>query len=86
MNLRFRIYDSRKVIKEFTDLKTWQECHQFVIMIYKITKSFPKEELFALSTQLKRSGISITNIIAEGFGRHSYKEKVQLLPSPGIIC
>ncbi len=63
-------------IKEFTDLKVWQEGHNLVLIIYKITKQFPKEELYSLVDQLKRCAISITSNIAEGFGRKSYKEKV----------
>ena len=64
-------------IKSFTDLKTWQEGHKLVIMIYKITKDFPKEEIFGLVSQMQRAVVSITSNIAEGFGRQTYKEKVQ---------
>ena len=64
-------------IKEFTDLIAWKEGHKLVLMIYEITKQFPQEELFALIDQLRRSSSSITSNIAEGFGRQTYKEKVQ---------
>ncbi len=64
-------------INSFTDLKAWQEGHKLVIMIYKITKKFPKEEIFALISQMQRAAVSITSNIAEGFGRQTYKEKVQ---------
>lgn len=64
-------------IQSFTDLKAWQEGHKLVILIYKITKQFPREELFSLIDQMRRASSSITSNIAEGFGRHSYKEKVQ---------
>ena len=64
-------------IKDFTDLNTWQEGHKLVLMIYKITKSFPKNELHSLVDQMHRSAVSITSNVAEGFGRHGYKEKVQ---------
>ncbi len=64
-------------IKTFTDLKTWQEAHKLVLMIYKITKDFPKEELFGLVNQMRRAVVSITSNVAEGFSRQSYKEKVQ---------
>ncbi len=64
-------------IKEFTDLQVWKEGHQLVILIYKITKSFPKEEIYGLIDQMRRAATSITNNIAEGFGRQTYKEKVQ---------
>ena len=64
-------------IRTFTDLHTWQEAHKLVLMVYKITKEFPKEELFGLVSQMRRAAVSITSNIAEGFSRQSYKEKVQ---------
>lgn len=64
-------------IKSFTDLNAWKEGHKLVLMIYKITKTFPKEEIFGLTSQIRRCVISITSNIAEGFSRQSYKEKIQ---------
>lgn len=64
-------------IKSFTDLNAWKEAHKLVLLIYKITKQFPKEEQFGLTNQLRRAVVSITSNIAEGFSRSSYKEKVQ---------
>lgn len=68
---------NNKKIKSFTDLKVWQEGHKLVVIIYKITKSFPKEETYSLIDQMRRAVISITSNVAEGFGRKSYKEKLQ---------
>lgn len=48
-----------------------------VLIIYKATKDFPKEELFVLVNQIRRCVVSITSNIAEGFSRKSYKEKIQ---------
>jgi len=62
-------------IKSFTDLIAWKEGHALVLMTYKITKSFPKEEMFALTNQMRRCAVSITSNIAEGFSRRSYKDK-----------
>ena len=64
-------------ILNFTDLNAWKEGHKLVLMIYKITISFPKEEVFGLVIQMRRCVISITSNIAEGFSRRSYKEKLQ---------
>lgn len=69
--------NNNEKIKTFTDLYAWQEAHKLVLMIYKITKDFPKEELFGLTSQIRRATVSITSNIAEGFSRQSYKEKVQ---------
>jgi len=64
-------------IRSFTDLKVWQEGHRLVILVYKITKKFPKEEIYSLIDQMRRAASSITSNIAEGFGRQGYKEKIQ---------
>jgi len=61
----------------FTDLIAWKEGHLLVLEIYKITKNFPKEEIFGLISQMRRSSVSITSNIAEGFSRLSYKDKAQ---------
>ena len=68
--------DKSTKIKSFTDLKVWQEGHALVILIYKITKSFPKDELYSLTNQMRRAASSVTANVAEGFGRQGYKEKI----------
>lgn len=60
----------------FKDLDTWKQGHELVLVIYKTTKSFPKEELFALTNQIRRAAVSITSNIAEGFSRKSYRDKL----------
>lgn len=69
--------ETKKKIKSFTDLHTWQEAHKLVLMIYEITKHFPREELFALTNQMRRAVVSITSNIAEGFSRQTIKDKYQ---------
>ncbi len=82
--IRFMIYDLRfmnakteKRIKDFKDLITWKESHKLVLDIYRVTKIFPKDEIFGLISQMRRASVSITSNIAEGFGRQGIKEKVQ---------
>ncbi len=64
-------------IKTFTDLKTWQEGHTLALLVYKCTKKFPREEIYSLVDQMRRAATSVTSNIAEGFGRHGYREKTQ---------
>jgi len=64
-------------IESFTDLNVWKEGHILVVSVYKITKQFPPEEKYSLTDQMRRAAASVTANIAEGFGRHSYKEKLQ---------
>jgi len=64
-------------INNFTDLVVWQEAEKLVLIIYKLTKNFPKDELFGLVSQLRRASLSITSNIAEGFGRYHFKDKIR---------
>lgn len=66
-------------IKSFKDLKIWQKGIEIVTDIYTLTMKFPKEELFSLTSQLRRSAISIPSNIAEGFKRFHNKEYKQFL-------
>ncbi|MCK4387025.1 MAG: four helix bundle protein [Candidatus Pacebacteria bacterium] len=68
---------TEKRIKDFKDLITWKESHKLVLDIYRVTKIFPKDEIFGLISQMRRASVSITSNIAEGFGRQGIKEKVQ---------
>ena len=64
-------------IKSFTDLNAWKHGHELVVLVYKITDGFPKQETYSLTDQMRRAASSVTSNIAEGFGRQGYKEKVQ---------
>ncbi len=64
-------------IRNFTDLFAWQKGHVLVLEVYKCTRAFPKEEVYGLTSQMRRCVVSITSNIAEGFSRQSFKEKVQ---------
>lgn len=61
------------VIKSYKDLLIWQKGIKVVTLTYQLVKSFPNEELYALSNQLKRASISIPSNIAEGYGRNTDK-------------
>lgn len=63
----------------FEKLDVWQKSHHFVLMIYKITKLFPKEEIYSLTSQLRRSASSVAANIVEGNEKKSLKEYVQYL-------
>jgi len=67
----------KQKITSFTKLIVWQEAHKLVLMVYKVTDSFPKKELFVLTSQMLRCAISITSNIAEGFTRMGKQEKRQ---------
>ena len=62
-----------------TDLVVWQKAMQLVKLIYQLVKKLPKEELFALSDQMRRAAVSIPSNIAEGHDRNSTKEYVHYL-------
>jgi four helix bundle protein len=55
----------------YRDLKVWQQSVELSVEIYKFTKSFPREEVFGLTSQLRRASVSIASSIAEGYGRAS---------------
>jgi len=60
----------------FEQSSIWQAAHQSVIDVYNITKCFPKEETFALTSQVRRSIVSVEANIAEAFGRYHYLDKL----------
>ena len=61
-------------VKSFHDLIVWQKAMQLVEEVYRLTQSFPKEELYGLTNQVRRAAVSIPSNIAEGQGRNSTKE------------
>jgi four helix bundle protein len=63
----------------FKKLLVWQEAHLFVLDIYKISRLFPKQELFGLMSQIQRAAVSVPANIAEGSARNSRKEFLQFL-------
>ena len=56
-------------VKDFRELKVWQKAHELTLAVYQVTASFPREELYGLTTQMRRAGTSIAANLAEGCGR-----------------
>ena len=64
-------------IKDFTDLEIYQLALGLADWVYDISAEFPKEEIFNLTSQMRRSAVSVGANIAEGFGRYTYKERIR---------
>ena len=61
-------------VKDFRELKVWQKAHQLPLAVYELTATFPREELYGLTAQLRRAGSSIAANLAEGCGRNGDAE------------
>lgn len=62
---------------DFRDLIVWQKAHQFVLSVYSFTIRFPREELFGITSQLRRASVSIAANIAEGYSKRGQREKMR---------
>ena len=67
------------MVKMYENLDAWKEAINLALRIYEITKTFPKEEIYGITLQLRRAIISISNNIAEGAGRKSKKDFIQFV-------
>ncbi len=75
------------MLKNFKDLKVWQKSYQLCLEIYRVTKKFPKEEIYTLISQMRRSALSIPSNIAEGYGRKTTPEYIHsLYIAYGSLC
>lgn len=70
---------SMGTVRTHHDLFAWQEAMTLVELIYRRTAAFPKEEVYGLAAQMRRSAVSVPSNIAEGAGRNSAREFVQYL-------
>lgn len=68
-----------KKIRNYRDLIVWQKSMALVTDVYSITRLFPKEELYGLRSQIRRSAVSIPSNIAEGYGRYSTNDYIRFL-------
>jgi four helix bundle protein len=64
-------------VGDFTELRTWQAARRLRMALYRVTRTFPEEEKFSLTAQIRRAAVSVTANIAEGYGRFSYQENIQ---------
>jgi four helix bundle protein len=74
------------IMRNFLNLEIWKRSHQLTLKIYKITKYFPKEEIFGLTTQMRRSSSSIPTNVAEGCGRNSNPQLANFLQIASGSC
>jgi four helix bundle protein len=71
--------EEKQKIRTFRDLLIWQKLIKLVTQIYEVTKIFPKEEAFGLTSQMRRCAVSIPSNIAEGHGRNSTRDYLRFL-------
>lgn len=70
---------AKQPAQSFGDLEVWQKSHAAVLEVYKLTRRLPKEELFGLVSQMRRSAVSVPANIAEGFKRKGKADKARQL-------
>ena len=64
---------------KFENVIAWQKAHQFVLAVYRITKDFPTEEVYGLTSQFRRAAVSIEANIAEGYKKLSKADKLRFM-------
>lgn len=71
--------DTKKPINSYRDLLVWREGMDLAVAAYKLTEEFPRDELYGLTSQIRRSAASVPANIAEGYGRESSGSYIQQL-------
>jgi four helix bundle protein len=66
-------------VKDFKELRVWSKAHELTMLVYKLTRAFPRDEIYGLTSQVRRSAVSVGANIAEGCGRHSDGEMTRFL-------
>ncbi len=71
--------EKEAALKDFRDLQAWEKSHNLALLVYKRTQPFPKQEMFGLTSQMRRAAVSIPTNIAEGYGRGGNFELARFL-------
>ena len=75
------------MLKNYKELNVWQKSYELCLKIYRITAKFPNEERYGLTSQIRRSAVSIPSNIAEGYGRKTTADYIRMLYiSYGSVC
>jgi four helix bundle protein len=75
------------MLKSFKELTVWQKAYQLCLLIYRVTKGFPREEIYGFTSQMRRAALSIPCNIAEGYGRNTTPDYLRsLYIAYGSIC
>jgi len=75
------------MLKSFKDLKVWQKSYSLCLKIYSLTRKFPSDERYGLTSQLRRASVSIPSNIAEGYGKKTTREYIySLYIANGSLC
>ena len=69
----------RQPAQKFEDLVVWQKSHSLVLRVYKLTRTFPKDELFGITSQMRRAAVSVPANIAEAFSKKGKADKARIL-------
>ena len=69
----------RAAARTFEDLVVWQKAHQFALAVYRLTRTFPRSEVYGLTSQFRRAAVSIAANVAEGFRKRGSADKVRFL-------
>ena len=70
---------SSEMLKNYKELNVWQKSYEFCLKVYRITAKFPNEERYGLSSRIRRSAVSISSNIAEGYGRKTTLDYIRML-------
>jgi len=67
------------MLTSYRDLLVWQKAVELALLVYRMSAGFPKQEVYGLTSQVRRAGISVPSNIAEGYGRGTRREYIQFL-------